>query len=64
MGHFTRAKNVALVFAINGLTVLAGYPRNLINFQLRHSEQREESKQTNHDWILCFAQHDALRTLM
>ena len=44
MGHFTRAKNVALVFAINKLTDIAGYTRNLFNSKLRHSEQREESK--------------------
>ena len=64
MGHFTQAKNVALIVTINGLTVIAGYPRNLINFQLRHFEQREESKQANRSWILRFAQNDALRGLM
>ena len=64
MGHFTRAKNVALIVTINGLIVIAGYPRNLFNSKLRHSEQREESKQTNHSWILRFAQNDALSVLM
>ncbi len=64
MGHFTRAKNVALVVAINELSFIAGYPRNLINFHLCNFEQRKESKQANHDWILRFAQNDALRGLM
>ena len=69
MGHFTRAKNVALVFATNKLTVIAGYTRNLLNSKLRHSEQREESKQFSYhssqaDWILRCAQNDELSALM
>ena len=69
MGHYTRAKNVALVFAINKLTVIAFYTRNLFNSKLRHSEQREESKQFSYhfsqtEWILRCAQNDGLSALM
>lgn len=69
MGHFTRAKNVVLVFAIYKLTDIAGYTRNLFNSKLRHSEQREESQQASHhssqtDWILRCAQNDGLSALM
>ena len=69
MGHFTRAKNVALVLAINKLTDIAGYTRNLFNSKVCHSEQREESKQFSYhssqtDWILRCAQNDELSALM
>ena len=69
MGHFTRAKNVDLVLAIDKITDIAGYTRNIFNFKLRHSEQREESKQFSYhssqtDWILRCAQNDGLSALM